>query len=48
MRVAFAHIAIPFALAGGSLIFAVFLVLMFFALVYSYYTRRGSGINQTP
>lgn len=39
---------IPFALAGGSLIFGAFLVVMFFAVVYGYYTRRGSGISQTP
>jgi hypothetical protein len=43
-----AHIVIPFAFAGGSLIFAAFLVVMFFAVVYGYYTRRGSGISQTP
>jgi hypothetical protein len=42
------QIAIPFALAGGSWIFLGFVVVMFFALVFGYYTRRGSGINQTP
>jgi hypothetical protein len=41
---------IPFAivLAGGSLIFAGFLVVGFFAFTCSWYTRRGSGINQHP
>jgi hypothetical protein len=38
----------PLALAGGSLIFAAFLVVLFFVVVYGYYTRRGSGISQTP
>lgn len=36
------------ALAGGSLIFLAFIVLFFFILVYGYYTKRGSGINQRP
>lgn len=43
-----AHVVIPFALAGGSLIFTGFVVLFFFALVFGYYTRKGSGISQTP
>jgi hypothetical protein len=38
----------PFAFAGGTLIFGVFVVVLFFVLVYGYYTRRGSGISQTP
>jgi protein-disulfide isomerase len=38
----------PLALAGGTLIFAAFVVVLFFVLVYGYYTRRGSGISQTP
>jgi Thioredoxin len=40
----------PLALtwAGGSLIFAGFVVMLFFVLVFGYYTRRGSGISQTP
>jgi hypothetical protein len=38
----------PLALAGGSLIFLIFVIVFFFALVFGYYTRRGSGINQTP
>lgn len=36
------------ALAGGSAIFAVFIVVFFFVVVYSYYTKTGSGINQRP
>jgi hypothetical protein len=36
------------ALAGGSWIFAAFVVVLFLVLVYGYYTRRGSGISQTP
>lgn len=36
------------ALAGGSLIFGIFVIVLFFALVFGYYTRRGSGISQTP
>jgi hypothetical protein len=35
-------------LAGGSLIFGAFLVLYTLVVVYSLYTRRGSGINQRP
>jgi len=42
------QIAIPFAVAGGSLIFLAVVVGLFFAMVYGYYTRRGSGISQTP
>lgn len=33
---------------GGAAIFGIFIVLYFFVLVYSLYTRRGSGINQHP
>lgn len=39
---------IPIALAGGSLIFLAVIIVVFFAVVYGYYTRRGSGINQRP
>jgi len=41
---------IPFALTlvGGSLIFLGFLVVGFFVVAYSFYTRTGSGINQHP
>jgi hypothetical protein len=35
-------------LAGGTWIFVGFVVLYFFVLVHSLYTRRGSGINQHP
>jgi hypothetical protein len=42
------YVVVPFALAGGSLIFLVFVVVLFFVVVYGYYTRRGSGISQTP
>jgi hypothetical protein len=35
-------------LVGGSWIFGIFLVVMFFAFGWSYYTRRGSGINLRP
>jgi hypothetical protein len=38
----------PLAFAGGALIFGVFVVVLFLVLVYGYYTRRGSGISQTP
>jgi hypothetical protein len=38
----------PLALAGGSWIFVIFVIVLFFALVFGYYTRRGSGISQTP
>jgi hypothetical protein len=37
-----------FALAHGALIFLAFLVLGFFVFSYSWYTRRGSAINQHP
>ena len=35
-------------MAGGSLIFLGFLIATVFVVAYSYYTRRGSGINQRP
>jgi hypothetical protein len=38
----------PLALAGGSLIFGVFIVVLFFVLVFGYYTVKGSGISKTP
>jgi hypothetical protein len=37
-----------FALAGGSWIFVIFLVVFFFVIVYGYFTRIGSGIDETP
>jgi len=36
------------SLSGGALIFAAFVVLYTFAVIYSLYTRRGSAINQRP
>lgn len=38
----------PLALAGGSLVFVIFVIVFLFAVVFGYYTRRGSGISQTP
>jgi hypothetical protein len=38
----------PLALAGGSFIFLGFVLLLLVAVVLGYYTRRGSGISQTP
>jgi hypothetical protein len=35
-------------LAGGTFIFAGFVVVYFLVIVYSLYTRAGSGINQHP
>jgi hypothetical protein len=35
-------------MSGGAWIFPMFIVLLFFAVVYGFYTRRGSGINQCP
>lgn len=36
------------ALAGGSAIFGAFLVAFFFVIVYTLYTRAGSGIVSRP
>lgn len=38
----------PLALAGGSLVFLIFVLVLLVAVVFGYYTRRGSGISQTP
>jgi hypothetical protein len=38
----------PIALAGGSWIFLAFLILFLGVIIYSYFTRTGSGIDQTP
>ena len=38
----------PIALAGGSWIFLAFLVLFLGVIIYSYFTRTGSGIDETP
>ena len=35
-------------LAGGTLIFVLFVVLYFVAVAYGLYTRGGSAINQHP
>src|SRR5947209_18409888 len=43
-----ALIAPPYALAGGTWIFVGVLVALFFIVAFSYYTRTGSGISQTP
>jgi protein-disulfide isomerase len=43
-----AHIAMSLAVAGGTWIFLGVIVALFFILAYGYYTRRGSGISQTP
>lgn len=37
--------AVIFALAGGSFIFLGVIIALFFAIVFGYYTYRGSGIN---
>ena len=36
------------ALAGGSWIMLGFMVVMFFAVVFGYYTEKGSGIRARP
>src|SRR5436305_1404854 len=43
-----ALMAPPYALAGGTWIFVGFLIVLFFVVAFSYYTRTGSGISQTP
>jgi hypothetical protein len=35
-------------LAGGAIIFGLFLVLFTAAVIYGLYTRRGSGIDEHP
>ena len=35
-------------LAGGAIIFAIFLVVFTLAVIYGLYTRRGSGIDEHP
>ena len=39
---------IAFILAPGTWAFAIFLVVMFFAVAHGYYSRSGSAINQRP
>jgi hypothetical protein len=41
-------VTVPVALADGSLWFLGFLIFTFFVVVYSFYTRVGSAINQRP
>ena len=36
------------ALAAGSMVFLAFVLLFLLAVVYGFYTRTGSGINQRP
>ena len=36
------------ALAGGSLVFIVVVIALFFAVVFGFYTYRGSAINPHP
>jgi hypothetical protein len=38
----------PFALAGGWWIFLIFVFVFLFAVIYGYYTVRGSGVNLRP
>ncbi len=35
-------------LTGGNLEMLIFMVVMFFGVVYGYYTVKGSGISETP
>jgi hypothetical protein len=35
-------------LAGGAVIFGIFLVVFALSVVYGLYTRRGSGIDEHP
>ncbi len=39
---------VPLALAGGSFIFLGFVVILFFAVVYGFYTIKGSAIDKHP
>jgi len=36
------------ALAGGSIIFVVIVVVILIGVVYGFYTRTGSGIDEHP
>lgn len=38
----------PFAFAGGSGIFLVVIIALFLAVVYGFYTYKGSAINAHP
>lgn len=35
-------------LAGGAIIFGIFIAVYFIVMTFSLYTRRGSAINQRP
>ncbi len=48
MSPAASHVMLPVALAGGTWIFIVVVVALFFVVVFGYYTRSGSGISQRP
>lgn len=37
-----------YAFAGGSFIFVAVIIVLFFAVVFGYYTYRGSAINAHP
>lgn len=37
-----------FALAGGAFTFLAFLILLFVSVVFTLYTRTGSGITERP
>ncbi len=37
-----------YAFAGGSFIFLAVIIIFFFAVVYGFYTVKGSGINLHP
>ena len=39
---------VGFALAGGSGVFATFLVVMFFGIVWTLFTKSGSAISERP
>ncbi|MBA2349688.1 MAG: hypothetical protein H0V81_15505 [Solirubrobacterales bacterium] len=39
---------LAFALAGGSLVFAIFLVIVFFGAAYTLYSKSGTVINAHP
>jgi hypothetical protein len=41
-------VALPIALTKGSWVLVGFMVIMFFGVVYGYYTVKGSGISETP
>ncbi|HYP49155.1 MAG TPA: hypothetical protein VEQ61_11000 [Thermoleophilaceae bacterium] len=42
------HPLLPVALADGSWIFLLVLVLILVGIIFGYYTRTGSGIDQHP